>query len=401
MFPKLRAVDAMPITLRGQRAILLRDPLGLADRQAVLPERLAPLLMLCDGTRDAAGLRASLMIRHGLRVSIENVEMVLRGLDEALLFENDRFAQAVEAATDAYRSGPYREPLSAPASYPVDPGELRDMLDGYLSEVAPWPQPSGKPRGLVSPHIDFARGGPTYAQVWSRAELAAREAEVAIVFGTDHRGREGSITLTGQHYATPYGVLPAPSRLVDRLAAVLGPDHAFAGELHHRSEHSVELAAVWLHHMRAGEAIDMVAVLCGSFGRFIRGEATPGSDPFLEKFIEAVRAETAGRNALFVAAADLAHVGPAFGGRPVDLVTRARVEAADNEIIEATCAGDAGGVVDSVKSRNGKFNVCGVAPIYFVLRALAPAQGEKLAYAMCPADDASTSFVSICGVALT
>jgi hypothetical protein len=77
------------------------------------------------------------------------------------------------------------------------------------------------------------------------------------------------------------------------------------------------------------------------------------------------------------------------------------VEAADSEIIDATCAGDAGAVVDSVKSRGGRFNVCGVAPIYFVLRALAPTRGEKLAYAMCPADDASTSFVSICGVALT
>jgi hypothetical protein len=77
------------------------------------------------------------------------------------------------------------------------------------------------------------------------------------------------------------------------------------------------------------------------------------------------------------------------------------VQAADNEIIEATCAGDAEAVVDSVKSRGGRFNVCGVAPIYFLLRALAPSRGEKLAYDMCPADDASTSFVSICGVAVT
>ena len=43
---------------------------------------------------------------------------------------------------------------------------------------------NGTIRGLVSPHIDYQRGGLVYAQVWRAAAQAAREAEL--------REREGS-----------------------------------------------------------------------------------------------------------------------------------------------------------------------------------------------------------------
>ena len=51
----------------------------------------------------------------------------------------------------------------------------------------------GPIRGVVSPHIDYARGGPVYKAVWSAAEQAVQDADLAIIFGTDHSGglREG------------------------------------------------------------------------------------------------------------------------------------------------------------------------------------------------------------------
>jgi len=61
---------------------------------------------------------------------------------------------------------------------------------------------------LVSPHIDYARGGPVYAHVWK-------------------------LTLTRQHYATPFGVLPTAREVVETLAGAMGAETAFAGELYH------------------------------------------------------------------------------------------------------------------------------------------------------------------------
>jgi hypothetical protein len=43
----------------------LRDPLRLTDNTILIPQSLAPILALCDGTRDAGGIRASLAVRYG------------------------------------------------------------------------------------------------------------------------------------------------------------------------------------------------------------------------------------------------------------------------------------------------------------------------------------------------
>jgi AmmeMemoRadiSam system protein B len=397
--PRLRAIDARPIAHRGEPALLLRDPLKLTDRYVVLPRRYAPLLVLCDGTRDSAGLRASLMIRHGMRETVDRIEQILHALDEALLLDSETFREALDEARQAYRKQPFREPASAGASYPADAGELRAMLQEYAQD-APVGGEDGPWRGLVSPHIDFARGGPVYASVWHRMSQAVIEADVAVVVGTDHNGADGRITLTRQHYATPYGVLPTDVAAVEHIAEAIGGPQAFVDELHHRSEHSIELAAVWLHHTRDGASCQVVPILCGSFGRFLRGQGSPLDDPVLGALVRALQEVMAERRALLVAAADLAHVGPAFGGSPVDFAGRARVKAADDEIIAAACAGDAERVYRAVEQNGGRYNVCGLAPIYIALRALAPSGGERIAYDLCPADDRGTSLVSICGLSL-
>ena len=398
--PKLRTVDARPVSQRGQPAILLVDPLKLTDRHAVVPRRLAPLLTLCDGTRDSGGLRASLMIRFGVRVSAEVIDQVLRALDEALLLENARFAEALEERLGEYRAAPFREPASSGSSYPADADELRRSLQAYLHGVDGIDPAPTSWRGVISPHIDFARGGPVYAPVWKRAEGMARAADIAIVIGTDHSGADGRVTLTRQHYATPYGTLPTSRCVVDSLAESVGPELAFADELHHRGEHSIELAAVWLHHIRGGEPCEMVPILYGSFAQFLREEGSPGQDSTITALVDSLAEATRGRRALFVASADLAHVGPAFGGAPLDFAGRARLQAADDEIIEIACAGDAEGFFQAIKSTGGRYNVCGLAPIYLTLRLLAPTSGERVAYDRCPADDRGTSLVSICGVVL-
>jgi AmmeMemoRadiSam system protein B len=250
----------------------------------------------------------------------------------------------------------------------------------------------------VSPHIDYARGGPVYAQVWRAAAEAARAADLAVILGTDHYGQDGSLTLTRQHYATPFGVLPTAGDVVDALAEALGEEAAFADELDHRSEHSIELAAVWLHHIREGQPCEIMPILCGSFRLFIQGDVGAANDPALASALEALKAAASKRQTLVVAAGDLAHVGPAFGGHPLDLVGRARLQAADDALIERMCAGDAEGFLTGIQHVGDRNNVCGVPPIYLALRLLQPAQGELVAYDRCPADARGTSLVSVCGV---
>jgi AmmeMemoRadiSam system protein B len=395
--PKIRALDMKPVYQRGKAFILLRDPLGLAEEQLIVPQEITPLLMLCDGTRDASALSAALAVRFGQKVTADEIDLLIQALDKAFLLENDRFLDAKEKALLEYRQAPFRQPILAGISYPSEVDLLQEHLQDYIDQEDLRPDPA-MVSGLVSPHIDYERGGSVYAKVWGQAQESVEEADLVVILGTDHFGEDNPMTLTRQHYATPFGTLPTAISLVDELASSLDERIAFNGELYHKAEHSIELAAVWLHHIRGGKPCEILPVLCGSFERFIQGETHPEEDLLLKRFNVTLGSAIADRSALIVAAGDMAHVGPAFGGRPLDLMGRARMKAADLELIECMCEGDREGFLQAIRLVEDRNNVCGIPPIYLTLQLLSPTQGEMVAYELCPADQQGSSVVSICGV---
>ncbi len=396
--PKLRDVGVHPITHNGQHGLILQDPLQLSEQTVFVPQELAVLLPLCDGTRDLPTLQAMLAARAKTPVPADLVSGFIAILDDTFLLDNARAADAIQHAVDAYHSAAARPAASAGLSYPSDADALRRWLDEYIEALdAPLHTRPGV-RGVLSPHIDYMRGGPIYARTWTAAAAAARTAELLIIFGTDHAG--GSrLTLTRQSYATPYGTMPTDQDAVDQLSAAIGTA-AFADELHHRKEHSIELSLTWVHHMRGGAPCPTVPVLCGPFHDFIAGTGTPEKDATIESAVAALQALAAARRTLFVASGDLAHMGPAFDTAPLGWVERAQMQLDDRVLLGAICAGDADCFFAILNAGQSRRNVCGLAPIYLMLRALGGAKGTEVGYDRCPADEQKTSFVSIAGVVL-
>ncbi len=396
--PKLRPIDAQPFAQNGQPALLLRDPLQLSGNYLVLPQELGPVLGLFDGSRDLGGIHNAFRLRYGAAVPHDLLLQLVQVLDDNFMLDNERSAEAHARSLEAYRQAPFRPPTMAGQSYPADPSQLRGLFDTYLGRVNGVHAPAADGCGVLSPHIDYPRGGPVYAAVWKQARDMARDADLVVLLGTDHYSMGDRLTLTRQSYATPYGVLPTDTGIVDALADVLGEDEAFAGELRNRGEHSLELVATWLHHVRGGQAVAMVPILTGSFGDFVAGRGDPATDATLTAFLATLRRAIAGRSALIVASGDLSHVGPAFGGAPVDAKGRARIQAADDELIRHMAAGSADGFFAAIRRERDRNNVCGVAPFYLMLRLLGDVEGRALAYDQCPADQANSSWVSICGM---
>jgi AmmeMemoRadiSam system protein B len=404
MRPKLRHVQVSRGHEHGQQVFILSDPCGLSDCAMVLPASLAPVLELCDGTRDIAALRTVLELRTGLRVGPDYLEKMFAALDRALMIDNEHFALVYQEAVEKFRAAPSRPPTMVDRVYPADSGLLEQVLCGYYDALLP--NADNKPkadevRGLVSPHIDYQRGGTVYAGVWHRAAKAAQDAEVAIILGTNHFNGKKLVTLTRQSYATPWGVLRTANDVVDAVASALGEEEVFAEEFNHRNEHSVEAAAVWLHYLVKDKGCELVPVLCGSFQKFMEGDREPSDDDEIARFVKALRNATVNRRILIVAAGDLAHVGPAFGDRyPIDALEKARLSSADSELMSAIARGDAEEMFQQVKKEGDRRRICGLSAIYLAIRLLGKTSGDITGYAQCPADDQGASFVSVCGIVL-
>ena len=402
--PILRPLDFQPVMHLGQQMWLLRDPLDLTSQQLIVPAALAPMLVYCDGTRSRHEIHDAFCLAIGERVDYDVVDRALAQLDDACLLDNRRSQQARRSLLEAYRALPHRPPALADVGYLGDPAQLTDLFQDYgagddLSTWRPW-----QGRGLVSPHIDYQRGGPVYARVWRRAEAAVLDADLILILGTDHNGGYGTITLTRQPYATPFGVLPTDLALIDAVAAAIGPENAFAEELHHRGEHSVELSAVWLHYIyhRAGASPKpMVPILCGSFHHFIANGLHPADDTLLTTAVDTLRRVTGGKRLLVVASVDLAHVGPNFGDDfLMDGARRQGLKVEDGRLIQAVLQGDAGRFYAQIAAVQDRHRICGLSAIHTMLRLLGATTGQQIAYAQCSADPQDSSLVSICGLLL-
>lgn len=382
----------------------LRDPLQLSDLQLFLPPVVAQLLAYVDGKHDVHQIRRALSRDLGEEVPAGVIEDTLAQLDEAFLLENERSRQARDRILQSFRRQGQRPPALAGISYPADVKELEALFREY--EAGDNTSENGwRGRAVISPHIDYQRGGPVYARVWRRAAPAVAEADLVLIFGTDHNGGPGTITLTELPYATPFGRLPAAPEIVRPLAQAIGSDEAFDLELNHRAEHSVELSAVWLHYIcrQIGRPPPpVVPILCGSFYHFVSNGHHPAQDERLDAFLETLKRVTDGKRILAVASVDLAHVGPVFGDPvPFDDARRTQLAQSDRSLIAAINHGDFDRFYDEISAVQDRNRICGFSSTYLMLRYLEQTRGVEVAYDQCPADEQGASWVSICGVLLS
>lgn len=402
--PKLRPIEPQLIHYQGGEYIHLRDPLGMAPESVLIPQQLLPLLTMCDGTRDIPSLQSAFMLRTGAQLNDEAMRDIMLQLDAAFLLENGAYRAAVQHKLQDYRQADHRRASHADLVYPAEPEALASTFADYVAKIPETDEADAIPGdlvGMLCPHIDYARGHKTYAELWERAKPSLEDAELVIILGTDHSGGLGMITPTRQNYSTPHGLLPTDTDIVDGLADVLGQDRAYQEEIHHLNEHSIELASVWLHHYM-GRACPVVPVLCGSFHHYMVGPGYPDEAQHIADAIDYLKEITQERRTLVIAAGDLAHVGPAFGDpQPIDPIARAKLTADDGASLEDFCRGDAQAFLERSRRETDSRRICGLSPIYLTLKLVGDGvTGESMGYDQCPADADGGSLVSIAGALL-
>ncbi|MGV3724974.1 MAG: AmmeMemoRadiSam system protein B, partial [Actinomycetota bacterium] len=257
--PRLRPLEATPAPDRDR--MVVRDPTQLAVGALVVGPEQFTLLTLLDG-RHRDEVRAEFARRFGQLLSSEELDALLDQLDRAGFLEGPGFEAYYAGLVRSYDQAPHR-PLRDPDSYGAPAGKLPRYLNTALSAAAERrkqpPVASAPLAGIIAPHLDFPRGLPCYADAYQCVRESERPRRV-VVLGTNHFGRSRSVVTTDKDFQTHWGVVPTDREFLGRLQASCGGNLA-PYPMDHAREHSIELHAIWLHHV-LGEDVRIVPALC-------------------------------------------------------------------------------------------------------------------------------------------
>lgn len=383
--PRLRPLEIVPARSGEQELLLISDPLGVLPQPVAFRIEVLGLLQLLDGSLSIQDISA-LLARESKDVRAAGFVRELIGqLDRLLLLDSPRFHQAYDALRDEYHRLEIRQAAHEGASYPANPEEARAFLDEHVKRAstmkAASPASRGTPRALLVPHLDPRRAGPAIARGWLEVESDVPSPLRVIVYGVGHALFGDMLALTRKHFETPFGRVACDTRFVDALAVRLG-DAAYASELSHREEHSIEFQALYLKHRFPQRRVELVPILCGGFHELLDQGQTPRDAAVLETLIQAVRETEAelGGDTLHVASVDLSHVGVRFGDPEPDERVLKEVDEKDHAALEAARRGDAEGWYQSIAAHQDSSRICGWGATYVMLRACEPPEGRLLDY---------------------
>jgi AmmeMemoRadiSam system protein B len=393
--PCLRPGLAPALDERDPSGVYLVDQLRISRQLVRLTPREFTWLQWFDGTNTLREVQAAARRdASGAELSIDSLTALVARLDEALFLDGPRFADRV--------AGPVREPACI-GCYSGDAHELRKQIDGYFaSPSGPGPLSPREAkrcaalRAILAPHIDYARGGFSYA--WGYKELAEQcSAHLFVIVGTSHYS-PARYTLSRQNFKTPLGTVPTDQVYVDRLVSHYG-DGLFDDPIAHLPEHSIELEVVFLQYLFRDRPIRIVPLLVGSFADCVDSGTDPATMPDIARMVEALRrVETeCPESVCYIISGDLAHIGPKFGDRGTlksSTLTQSRER--DQAILRRAEAADVDGYFRVIAEEGDARRICGLPPTWTVLKAAMPTRGRVLHYDQYvhPRGSESVSFAS-------
>lgn len=358
--------------------VMLYDDLGYSETRVQLPVDVIDHLLSMDGRKTVLEL-AEHAAGAGRPFDVERFLEVVRILEEECLLDNVRFHRRREEVHNLYNSLSVRPPAHAGQSYPDDPDELRTVLDDYLSE-GPHDPGLPAPVALFAPHIDPRVGGRTYGPAYNA--LRNSPADTFVILGVPHRMCYDRFMLSRMDFDTPLGVLPTDRQFVDRFREKL----SFAlteDEIAHKAEHSIEFQAVFLRHIFPDRDIRIVPVLAGSLYEYVEaGKGNVRDDRRLNEVYEMLgaTADELGRNVCWIAGVDFCHVGRKFGDPFPARQVLDDVREHDMDLIGEAVKSDPDAFLRRLANVKNGFKVCGVSPMYALLRIVQPSVGRLLAY---------------------
>ena len=369
-YPRLRyGLEATPVEREGERLFVLHDRLGYEKDSLILSPPILRLLAEMNGENSLRDLQVFYTRMTGDLIHLEDLEGILRLLDEKLFLDNDRYRNFLDAEIRRFETDPVRRMRHAGKSYPEDPRALRSEL-GKLFDTQTEAGDSvprcrtGRLIGLVAPHIDIRAGSGCFARAY-KACLETIPPQTWVILGTGHEPVPNYYALLAKGFETPLGVVQCDREACDYLQR-RAPRNIVAGSYNHRMEHTIEFQTVFLALLQPAARI--VPLLCSfSEDDWERDRAYIDEISGLLRELAELRDGSVG----FLASVDLAHVGPRYGDAfTPDRSTVERHLSADRYLLKMLEKCRAVDFMRAIVLNGNSRRICGTAPLYTMARAL-------------------------------
>jgi MEMO1 family protein len=374
--PRLRPIETIVVPdKRLGKALMLRDTQGVATTHAVLPMDLAPIVLSMTGARTCEEIAREISREVGQPVATELVVRLATELEDALFVEGAPYRRARARIEKEFAEADVRQASHAGGAYHGEAHALAAYIDNDCFAAARQggnAAPHAELRALVAPHIDPWRGARCYGEAYGvLGRQLPKDADTFVVLGTSHAPMREPFALCRKAFATPLGRAEADTDAIDAIASACDFD-PYADQFNHKREHSLEFQVVFLQHLLGPRPVRIIPILAG-LGEAQLGGESPRTSATATRFLDAVRRIVEDRRAVVIAGADLAHVGPRFGdARPLDDGERRALAETDGESLAHATDGDHEAFWRHVSSDLDARRVCGLAPIYSLLRVIAP-----------------------------
>jgi AmmeMemoRadiSam system protein B len=388
--PRLRPIETIVVPdRRFGKALMLRDTQGVTSQHAVLPIELVPIVARFTGTSTCEEIAKQVSNELGEKVPVELVIRLATELEQALFLDGAAYKRERARIEKEFAISTVRPASHAGGAYYDDPRKLGDYIEkdcfgaarsnGHGGHGGHGGR-GGRLLALVAPHIDPWRGARCYGEAYSAlANGLPSDADTFVLFGTSHAPMREPFSLCRKAFETPLGPMEADLDAIDAIAQAVDFD-VYADQFNHKREHSLEFQAVFLRHVLGAKRRNarIIPILAGLGEQQSRG-TSPKSSKQVERFFDAVRKVVLGKRAVVIAGADLAHVGPRFGdARPFDDAERKALDETDRESLDHASSVDAERFWGHVSADLDTRRVCGLAPIYALLRTIAPKAKGKI-----------------------
>jgi hypothetical protein len=380
----------------NEKFVVLSDPHGFALQPVAIPVELIPLLQMLNGTVSTKFLFESIKETTGEEPDISPLINLSNYLDYMGYLDSIQFRQAKQQMLE-YLNSTVRVPVCAGHSYPEDKESLELFINSILtkhntenntrkkitsSENTDTRNSQLIPKGIIVPHIDFRIGHQAldcYGAAYST--IKDTQPQLIVILGTAHYSNADIFMISEKDFQTPLGIIKTDKLLIKEIKQHYKTDESL-NELAHRFEHSIELQLVFIQSLFKNIDFKILPILVGSFSYFIDSDIEPHNDSRFINFISSLQniLKSQNRNVLYIASADLAHIGKKFGD---DFNAEEQLESLkkeDLQLIESLTCSDHQKFFNLIKSTKDSRKICGLPPIYSMLSIINASNIQLLKY---------------------